>query len=373
MRELGVKDVLIRRGEIIAYRVFDVADEIDLAACEQGIGTTHGPSRLTITRSTGHALIVRNAPLTLTLTPSQVRLGREEFRAEQFARLWDYGVMSIHFRIAIAEGTTWPDLVRLAAMAEDDNDFDELALRRTQDLTAILSATMKSPHDPLGVEDYVVYLLEKIDGINEPAELLTTVDVPALILGEPKEKISESVSSAILGSVHSYSVRDLAVIDWNSALLVEPEGSRDVADILEFAVTHLMEFETFDDLLDERLERLYDSLEHRPSLWSFLRNDYERLSREARALYIEFSDYVERVENSLKFVGDFYLATIFRSAIAKFNLREWEDSVSRKLNALARISEVIQGDINTRRSHWLEVIVVVLILVELISTVLRLA
>jgi hypothetical protein len=362
----------IVRGEIVAYRIFDIADEVDLGAIEEKIKATLGASRLAIARSTGHALVVRNAPLTLTLGSAQVRLGRENCRAELFARLWDYGAISIQFRIAVAEGTAWDELVALAAMAEDDNDFDELALRRTQDLTATLSGAMKSPHDPRGIEDYVVYLLEKIEGVSEPAELLTAVDVPALILGEPKEKISAAVRSAILGSAHSYSVRDLAVIDWNSALLVEPEGSRDVADILEFAVTHLMEFRAFDDLLDERLERLYDSIEHRPSVWSFFRNDYERLSREARALYIEFSDYVERVENSLKFVGDFYLATIFRSAVAKFNLREWEDSVSRKMSALARISEVVQGEINTRRSHWLEVIVVVLILVELLSTIVRL-
>jgi hypothetical protein len=181
------------------------------------------------------------------------------------------------------------------------------------------------------------------------------------------------VRNPILDNVHAYSDRDLAVVDWNSALLVEPEGSRDVADILEFATTHLMEFRYFDDLLDERLERLYDSLERRRSVWSFFRNDYERLSREAGSLYLEFSDYVERVDNSVKFVGDFYLATIFRSAVRRFNLPEWEKSLNRKMNALARISEMLQTEVNARRSHWLEVIVVVLILVELISTILKLA
>ena len=365
--------VTIQRGEIIAYRVFDVADEIDLAAVEQRIKSSHGPSRLTIARSTGHALIVRNAPLTLTLAPSQVRLGRSETRAEIFARVWDYGAISVQFRMAIRPGTTWDELVALAAMAEDDNDFDEQALNRAKELTPVLSAAMKSSHEPRGIEDYVIYLLEKVEGVEKPADLVSAVDIPALILGEPTEEVSANVRNAILDKVHAYSTRDLAVIDWNSALLVEPEGSRDVADILEFAVTHLLEFRTFDDLLDERLERLYDSIERRPTMRAFFKNDYERLSREAAALYIEFSDYVERVDNSLKFVGDFYLATIFRSAAARFNLREWEENVSRKMNAVARISEVLQGEINARRSHWLEIIVIVLILVELLSTILRLA
>lgn len=365
--------ISIEQGEIIAYRVFDVGDEIELNDVELRIKTSHVPSRLSIARSTGHALIVRNAPLTLTLAPAHVRLGVKEMPAGVFARIWDYGVISIQFRIGIPAGTTWNDLVAIAALAEDDNDFDAEARQRVQELTSLLAPAMKSWHEPRDVEDYVIYQLESVAGVNAPSDLLAAVDVPALILGEPKEQVSDSVRKAILDNVHAYSARDLAIIDWNSALLIEPEGSRDVADILEFAVTHLMEFRTFDDLLDERLERLYDSIERRPSVGAFFKNDYERLSREAATLYIEFSEYVERVENSLKFVGDFYLATIFRSAAARFNLREWEDSVNRKLSAVARISEVLQGEMNARRSHWLEIIVIVLILVELLSTILRLA
>ena len=368
-----MSSVTIERGKIIAYRIFDVADETDLAAAEGLIKSTHGSTRLTIERSTGRALIVRNAPLTLTLAPAECRLGAQKITADVFARLWDYGVISIQFHMPIPGGTSWDELVRVAAMAEDDNDFDAIALDRAQQLVGSVAGAAKSPHEPRGIEDYVVYLLEKIDGIESPAALLTAVDVPALILGEPTEKLAQRVRNAILENSFSYSTRDLAVIDWNSALVIEPEGSRDVADILEFAVTHLMEFRYFDDLLDERLEKLYDSLERRHTLGSFFRNDYDRLSHEASSLYLEFSDYVERIENSLKFVGDFYLATIFRSAVRRFNLREWEESLDRKLTALARISEVLQGEVNARRSTFLEIVVVVLILVELLSTILRVA
>jgi hypothetical protein len=362
--------VSINRGRIIVYRIFDIADEIDLGAVVKG---THGSTRLSIARSTGHALIIRNAPITLTFSAASVRLGSETLVAERFARIWDYGAVSMQFHLPLRAGTSWEDLVRLAALAEDDNDFDELALRGARELASTLASATKSPHEPKSVEDYIVYLLEQLSGVPTPSVLLSDVDIPALILGEPTEKISSKVRNAILENVHSYSDRDLAVVDWNSALLVEPEGSRDVADILEFAATHLMEFRYFDDLLDERLERLYDSLERRRSVWSFFRNDYERVSREAGSLYLEVSDYVERVENSLKFVGDFYLATIFRSAVRRFNLPEWEASLNRKMNALARISEMLQTEVNARRSHWLEVIVVVLILVELLSTILKFA
>ncbi|GAC1397365.1 MAG: hypothetical protein NVSMB68_13630 [Thermoanaerobaculia bacterium] len=106
---------------------------------------------------------------------------------------------------------------------------------------------------------------------------------------------------------------------------------------------------------------------------TFFGTQYGRLSRDANSLYLEFSDYVERVENSLKFVGDFYLATIFRAAVTRFHLRDWEDSVTRKLNTLAQISELLEGEVNVRRSHWLEIVVIVLILYEIVSAALRFA
>jgi uncharacterized Rmd1/YagE family protein len=77
------------------------------------------------------------------------------------------------------------------------------------------------------------------------------------------------------------------------------------------------------------------------------------------------------MSNSLKFVGDFYLARIYRGALKRFRILDWQDSITRKMNGLARVSELLQGEANVRRSHILEVIVVVLILFELLSTLIR--
>ena len=361
----------IQRGRAIVYRIVDVAEEIDLRAVEAAVEKRQ-PTRLSLARSTGRALVVRNAPVTLSLRTCSVRVGTTQVNASVFARIWDYGVVSIQFHVVLAAGTTWNQLVDFAAAAEDDNDFDEQSAALATELRAELSAAFKQPHDPQGMEDYIIYLLEEIDGLRSAADLLETVDVPALILGEPRTKLSARVRKNIIDSTFSYSTADLAVVDWNSALLYEPGGSRDVADMLEFAATHLTEFRYFDELLDIRLEQLYDSIEKRRRL-SLFRGHFEELSRDAASLYIEFSDFVERVENSLKFVGDFYLATIFRAAVARFNLREWEESVTRKMNALAQVSELLKSQVDVQRSHWLEIIVIVLILFEILSAILKIA
>ncbi|HSP35185.1 MAG TPA: hypothetical protein VLU46_12785 [Thermoanaerobaculia bacterium] len=361
----------IRKGSVIVYRIFDIAEEIDLAAVESVLQAGPGTSRLSLARPAGHALVVRNAPVTLSLGTSPVRVGAQQIEAELFARLWDYGVISVQFHLPLTAGTSWPDLVRLAAAAEDDSDFDEVARVRGTELRGALSAALVEPHEPHGLEDYIVYLLEQIDGIRSPSDLLDAADVPALILGEPSTSLSPRLRKPIIESTFQYSTDDMAVIDWNSALVIEPGGSRDVADMLEFAATHLTEFRYFDELLDIKLDQLYTSIDKRRV--TVFRRDYESLSREAGSLYIEFSEFVERVENSLKFVGDFYLATIFRAAVARFNLREWEENVSRKMRVLTNVSEVLKNEVDVSRSHWLEIIVIVLIVFEIVSAILKVA
>ncbi len=363
-----MQEVAVRRGSTIVFRVFDVAEELDLERIESALKASGGSSRLRMARDTRHALVVRDAPITLALGEARIRLGAETRVAELAARVWGYGVVSLQFHLPTPPGTPWSALVRLAAAIETDNDIDLVATARVRELAESLRHAATLPHEPTGDEDYVVHFVEAFDGVDEVATLPTRVDIPALILGEPDVPLSPEVTQPILEGTLSYARTDLAVIDWNSALVVDPGGARDVVDMIEFAVTHLMEFRYFDTLLDTRLGALYDDIERERRFASFGRRPYDRLSREASALYLEFSEHVERIENSLKFVGDFFLATVFRRATARFQLREWEESVLRKVNALARLSELLASEVNVRRSHILELIIIGLILFEIVQT-----
>ncbi|MFH1618511.1 MAG: hypothetical protein ABIG11_01250 [bacterium] len=75
------------------------------------------------------------------------------------------------------------------------------------------------------------------------------------------------------------------------------------------------------------------------------------MPEDASGKHIEFSKFLGRVENSLKTVGDPYLATIFRQAGKEFRFDDWRKSVARKMETLARISELLQGEINARRDQ----------------------
>lgn len=366
-------DVTVLKGNILVYRVFDVADEVNLLMVERILKSVSAKSRLSLAKRLRQALIIRDAPVRLSLGDTTVKVGAENLRAEMFATVWNYGVLSIMFQIPIQRGTDWRTLVRYAEIllsgSEDNAAIDANALQKSRELTALLAPALQRSAERHMFEDYVIFYFEELSGIKNAAELMSKADLPALILGEPRENLSEKTRQSIIEGSFQYATNDLVVIDWNSAIVLEPTGLRETTDVLEFALTHLLEFRYYDDLLDTRLLDLYQTIElGRRGIW---RSSFARISREANTRFMEFSEFIERVGNSLKVVGDFYLAGIFRASVRRFRIPDWQQSVTQKLNLLARVSELLQGEVNVTRGHTLEIIIVVLIIFEIISAIVR--
>ncbi len=355
--------VSIQKGSILIYRVFDVAEEVNLSRVEDLLKTESGKGRLQLTRTPRQLVIMRNAPVTFSLGESELNFLDRSVKSETLAKVWDYGVLSIQFQVPIAPGTSWEQLIDMSAKLEQDMLIDELARVRAEELVNIISPALLGQHSWQQFEDYVIFFFEEISGIKNCKELLEKVDAARLIVAENTVQLAPKNKSIILESLYQYSDQDLTIIDWNSAIVIEPSGRKEVPEVIEFGLTHLMEMRYYDTLLDQRLTTLYDAIEESRS--KFFSNRFAQLSREASARYIEFSEFIERVDNSFKVVGDFYLATIFRAAGEEFRIPEWEQNIMRKMNLFASLSELLQGELNVNRSLWLEITVVVLILFEL--------
>lgn len=236
-------EVTVERGSVLVYRMFDVAEAIDLKALEANAGS----SRLRIARPGGQALIIKNAPVSISLGEHDVAIAGTPHRCAVQARVWDYGVISLQFRVPVA-AMPWSVLVAFAAAIETASNFDEPARQRLDALLAAIAPAVSGRHEWPGTEDHVIYFLEEISGIARASELLERVDVAALMLGEATHPLAERTRKAIADNVYQYWAHDLTVLDWNSAVVVEPSGVFDVPDVIEFALTHLIELRYYDDL-----------------------------------------------------------------------------------------------------------------------------
>lgn len=359
----------IEKGSILVYRVFDVAEEVDLSKVEQLLKDESGRERLKLARWPRHLVIMRNAPVTFSMGESEFDLDGQMVRAETFAKIWEYGVLSVHFSIPIEQGIGFEELTRLASLLEQEQSIDTVAKWRCQDIVSALRPALKDPHEWPEFEDYVIFFLEKINGIAKAEELIEKADIARLLIAETSDKLAKKNRDSILHSTYQYSEDDMAIIDWNSALVIEPSGRKEVPEVIEFALTHMMEMRYYDFLLDQKLTTIYDAVEESRS--KLLSGRFTKLAKEASALFIEFTEFLERIDNSFKVVGDFYLANIFRVSGEEFRITEWQNNITRKMNLLARVSEMLQGEVNVSRSLWLEITVVVLIAFEILTALLK--
>lgn len=366
-----MSSVSIKRGKILVYRFYEIGSEVDLEKVTGLMQQKQNTTRFRLDRPSKTSLVIATAPLTVHLGPTEVNLQGRLVQAEIDVRVWHFGGMSLSFHLPIPEGASWDELVALAAWLDRDEELDLIARSKARDFQAEISSAIPVQNDWSTYEDYVVYFLQEVEGISQGAlELFEKADVAALMMAETKERLSEQMKKTVRDSTYQYGRDDLAVIDWNSALVVEPSGSMDVPMVLEFANSQLLEMRYYDDVLDEKLDTLYKSVAGKKP--GILSNIYSRHAEEAGQIYLEIAEVVENVENSLKVVGDFYLATIFRVASQRFRFSDWQKSINEKLSNLAEVSKLLHSRVAESRSQAMEMIIIILIAIEVVPFVLGL-
>lgn len=359
----------VLEGHILCYRMFDVGDGIDLDRAERILLDSPARRRVRLSREGAEALAFTAPPLDVGLGPRHVelpRLGRT-IAGELSCRFFDFAAVSALFDVPIPEGTPLGDLFPLCDELYDTPALEELARRELGPIVQRLRPAIEGSHVWRGVETYTVIFVERLEGNPTAEDVLATPGLAKLLLGEASpRRLAAAERDDVLKHAFSYFEDDLAIIDWNSAFVLEPSGSRDIPDILEFATSQLLEFRYFDDLLDQELNRIYDEVEEAGSRWwALFWSPYGKLARRLMRQIVDITEFTERVENSLKVVGDFYLARIYRSAVRRFRLSAWQESVDRKQEIAAQVYALLKGEIDNRRNTLLEATIVLLIVFEI--------
>ena len=286
---------------------------------------------------------------------------------EAQARLFDHGAASILLRVPVPPGTTFDALTALAGPLYDAPEIDTLSHALVDGLRRTVAQAMEGGHLWEQAESYSVVLVERFRGAPTGAEVLARADLARLLLGESAEQgLSDQEREEVTRRHFSYGPEDLVVVDWNSAFVYEPSGSADIPDILEIANAQLLELRYYDEALDRSLARVHDTLKReRRRVGSFFRSPYPALARRVQLSLLEMSEFIERIENSLKIIGDIYLAKVYEASVEQLRIAAWKASVTRKQAMLGDIYGWLKGEVDTARSLTLELMVVLLIVLEL--------
>jgi len=169
-----------------------------------------------------------------------------------------------------------------------------------------------------------------------------------------EQEINDAVSCQI-----SYGQEDVAIIDWHSAVVFGKDMD-DVRAVLEFANVELLEMRMLDEQLDRALDEGYEALSRKPHPLS-LPGSYDKDTTHIAQLQVDSALIFERVTNTLKLLGDQYLARVYRLVSQRFHLEAWDASILRKLQTLENIYGKMSDRASTRRMEVLEWIIIVLI------------
>ena len=274
--------------------------------------------------------------------------------------VFDFGAISVRIDFPLAGPAE--DLVPLArALVGNVALRDAARAAAAGVLAAVGPACVRPALSPHG-EDYAVFSLPPVDG--GPRAGIPDALAARILRAEEGALGPDEVRDAVASTV-GYGTDDLAVIDWNAAILVDPAPG-DALAVLEFANVELTEMRWLDGRLDRALDEAVraaaDSLRG-PRILAVRVNHHARriaeMQVDAVALY-------ESVNNALKLLGDQWLARLHQAAVRRMHVDDWERSILRKSEALDSIYGKIRDRQVQVRAELLEWIIIALIAVEIL-------
>lgn len=353
----------ILQGQVVALFAFDVGYEVSLEQLGR-LFSTIPAQPLSRKKQTPSYLQYARPPQILNLGKTAgwfVESGSIQ------ATVFDFGVVSLAYRWPLTEsGQNWmvEDLPRLSHDLYRRN-LEVQAREQVENLMRTIAPTITKPSLSKLVEDYYLFIIEQLDqpvpaeGVlrQYAATLANTLrfETATLSLEQQAEALSQKIS---------YYDRDLVIVDWNAAIIYDPDYE-DTVSVLELLNAELLEARYMDAQLDKRIAE-FANLARQRTEWPIpLRTPYRQVIQELAELRIESSLLTERVDNSLKLIGDLYLARVHAAAAQRLYLQEWERGITHKLEIIADLYQLLTDRVRTAQSHTLELAVIALILVEL--------
>jgi hypothetical protein len=358
------------RGEVVYFFAYDIAYELSRELPSSLMGHRISEYRLDASkRNPKHLVFYR--PRMIRLPPEE-RVGPHgtvQIRIE--AKILPIGAISIRVRVPF-EVDALADLVAYHDLHFLQNTLDEEVRGLAEKLRSELAPWVLRSNEGLSEEEgYTVFCLQPPTDNGVPfrsetwmakhreaiAGLLNQENDPACLSGQ---EIHESTSRHI-----SYYPHDLAVIDWDAALLVDaPSEWEECLYAIEVANLQLAELEAYDRHLDLVLERSYRDLAGAPM------RTRKALITGLRELRIDMARFSDELSNINKFLGDWHLARIYETAARRFHLADWKKGVEEKLKTVGELHELLKSDHANRWMMALEITIVLLFILDVVLLIL---
>lgn len=349
------------KNSILVYRLFDVAEEINLDFVEKNLAQQRPTSRMRLSRIRPKSIQFKNPPVAVELGEHPVKIQEQNFKVFFTGKIYDLGVIAIIMRIPLRDDAGYEEIKKLAVDLYNADEIEPVFMQQLDYIRKALAPALVKEAFSGFVEDFTVFYFREWDSSFDPAPLL---------LAE-QEPISNQARRETLRYSFSYGDDDLTIITWDSALVYDSTGSADIPDLLEFANSQLLELRYYDSLLTDEMEKMYNAIEEAEKVASFRRlGHYRRIMSQLMELIVDVTEITERIDNALKVTEDVFYSRIYGAALSIFRTKTWADSINRKISIINQSYTMLSNRIINQRSELLELTIVLLILLEVVLGVL---
>ncbi|MEK7413287.1 MAG: hypothetical protein AAB263_08215 [Planctomycetota bacterium] len=352
-------------GRVAYLCAFDIAHDVPRPWPTRLLGCDLKPWKIESGKRVPRTLSF-DRPLSAVLPNASRRLANGEMiQIDRVVRLLPIGALSVvvlvPFRVEqLSDLVVWHDL-----SLDGRPVYDEITALATEALSELRPHLIRPVERLEDGEAYTVFCVDSasMGGFDGPPWLETNRRMVASLLTQ--EENEEALSSAEVDESTtrwvSYYRRDLTVVDWDAALLVDEAPALDDALlVLEVANVELTELECYDRMLDRAVAHCYPDI---GGSWTRSRGE---VVRELGEISVDLARMQDELENASKFHGDFHLARIHRLATERFHLHDWQHTVESKLRTVDGIYQHLKSDLNARWMLVLEIAIVLLFIIDVI-------
>lgn len=346
-------------GNILLFYVYDIGDDVDLEAIRKK-----------------NFVKIADIPLSPFFKNYHLPLSfrfKDENEAEDlqkdgghclFRKVYNFGVISFCYRVPFEES--------LEALKHKvgavKKKFDVLSKNAAAEAFNHIQSAVNKPHFANLEGLYVAIQITPLASITAEQFREENSQKIASLLRLEMQTLSEHQRTEVLSATTSYYGQDMIIVDTNAALIYDDEFFEPL-EFLESASIEKLELQYFDRVLDEKLNYFYAQSSYKIPLIAyipFMSSQVDLPVSRLAKLRVDISVVTERLENSVTSSGDVYFSNFYAILVDRFFIKEWRDSINRKLGIIKDLYTVYQDRLDTIHEEFLSLVIIVLIVVEVL-------
>ena len=283
--------------------------------------------------------------------------------------LYQFGGYSIRLRHSLSDGTY--DNISKLTFDSRINDFLKTTVAKTKKKVESSLAKIASLNVNQRTESYRFYYIE-----GDKAQILKKYSkiIVGLMIDEPNtEAMDEEYVKSVLNKNIAYDNTNIFFVGWEGAVMIDNQYVHEHELLIaEIANLQFLEMRIQHNVLIDRLNaanKVLSARDKRKFPTNFGNSDIKALNSMLGRAYDSTRNMLNNVNDTVFSLGEWYLARVYSVFSNEFKLDTWKELLERDLEAVDDEREYVYDLVSVRHEDFLEYIIIILIVIEVLVEV----